>query len=204
MLISRARHEREIAELKAEANRLRGERDKALKARDTAVFNRQQAIEQNTKLDAELAAAHKRLAAYGGRRSVPDVLEEHDVHRKALADALGDQKRHLNWEDLIADVVRLHKAAAAWKADYEAEKQRANELAGPAGEDDLEAISAWGARVKEHDRWKPSPEGDGLIEGGSRRPAHPAVELRRTRDRCRALEARLAQAEGRPKAVSGL
>lgn len=204
MLISRARHEREIAELKAEANRLRGEQDKALKARDTAVFNRQQAIEQNTKLDAELAAAHKRLAAYGGRRSVPDVLEEHDVHRKALADALGDQRRHLNWDQLIADVVRLHKAAAAWRADYEAEKLRAEQLEGPVNEADSKIASEWGARVRAHDRWKSCPGGEGLIEGGSRRPTHPAVELRRTQERCRALEARLALAEGRPRTVSGL
>lgn len=57
-----------------------------------------------------------------------DALEEHDVHRKALADALGDQMRHLNWDQLIADVVRLNKAAHQWMADYEVEKKRADHL----------------------------------------------------------------------------
>jgi hypothetical protein len=74
------------------------------------------------------AAARKRLAAYGHRRTVSDVLVEHDVHRKALADTLGDQKRHLNWDQLIAEVGRLNTAAGEWMADHEAEKKRADQL----------------------------------------------------------------------------
>ena len=68
------------------------------------------------------------LAAYGDRRTVPDVLEEHDVHRKALADALGDQKRHLNWDQLIAEVARVNKAAGEWMTESQAHATRADRL----------------------------------------------------------------------------
>lgn len=74
----------------------------------------------------ELAAARKRLAAYNNRRTVSDVLEEHDVHRKALADALGQQKRHLNWKQLIAEVERLGGVCEAWMADHKSERDRAD------------------------------------------------------------------------------
>ncbi|MGJ5831366.1 hypothetical protein [Streptomyces ossamyceticus] len=82
----------------------------------------------NDCLTDDLAKARQRLAEYKGRRTVAEVLEEHDVHRKALADALGDQKYHLNWDELIAEVARLDEAAHAWMADYEAEKKRADHL----------------------------------------------------------------------------
>ncbi|CAM5621242.1 putative protein OS=Streptomyces aurantiogriseus OX=66870 GN=GCM10010251_92220 PE=4 SV=1 [Streptomyces aurantiogriseus] len=68
----------------------------------------------NACLTDDLTKVRARLAEYGSRPRVPEVLEEHDVHRKALADALGDQMRHNNWDQLIADVARLHKAASAW------------------------------------------------------------------------------------------
>lgn len=80
------------------------------------------------RLRRELAAAQVRLAQYGDRRTVSDVLVEHDVHRKALADALGEQKYHLNWDQLIAEVDRLRSAAEAWMADHTTEKQRADRL----------------------------------------------------------------------------
>ncbi|MDX2513896.1 hypothetical protein PV355_01775 [Streptomyces stelliscabiei] len=76
----------------------------------------------------DLTAARRRLAEFEGRRTVSEVLEEDDVHRKALADALGDQMRHLNWDQLIAAVVRLNEAAHQWMSDYEAEKKRADHL----------------------------------------------------------------------------
>ncbi|MFK0140659.1 hypothetical protein [Streptomyces murinus] len=82
----------------------------------------------NTCVTEELAAARNRIAEYGVRRTVSDVLVEHDVHRKALADALGDQKYHLNWDQLIAEVARLNAAAEAWMADHAAEKKRADRL----------------------------------------------------------------------------
>lgn len=82
----------------------------------------------NSCLTDDLTTARQRLAEHQGRRTVSEVLEEHDVHRKALADALGDQMRHLNWDQLITEVVRLNKAANQWMADYEAEKKRADHL----------------------------------------------------------------------------
>jgi hypothetical protein len=82
----------------------------------------------NTCLTEDLATAAARIAEYGIRRTVPEVLEEHDVHRKALADTLGEQKRHLNWGQLIAEVGQLNGAAVAWMADHAAEKRRADQL----------------------------------------------------------------------------
>ena len=60
--------------------------------------------------------ARRRLAEYGGRLTVSDVLEQHDVHRKALADALVEGL-HLNWEQLIEAAARLNTAAGAWMVD---------------------------------------------------------------------------------------
>ncbi|MET8694780.1 hypothetical protein ABZV65_19805 [Streptomyces bauhiniae] len=82
----------------------------------------------NTCLADDLGKAKARLAEYGVRRTVSDVLEEHDVHRKALANTLGDQKLHLNWDQLITEVARLTGAAEAWMADYDREKRRADGL----------------------------------------------------------------------------
>lgn len=129
------RERREIRELNADVDCLRDQRDEGCGERDTAVFNRHQISEQytdvctvNTCLTEDLAAAAARIAEYGIRRTVPEVLEEHDVHRKVLADALGEQKRHLNWGQLIAEVGQLNGAAQAWMADHAAEKQRADHL----------------------------------------------------------------------------
>lgn len=82
----------------------------------------------NDCLTDDLAKARAQLAEYKGRRTVADVLEEHDVHRKALADALGDQKYHLNWDQLITEAADWVRAANTWMADCEAEKKRADHL----------------------------------------------------------------------------
>jgi chromosome segregation ATPase len=82
----------------------------------------------NDCLTEDLSKARARLAEHHGRRTVAEVLEEHDVHRKALADALGDQNRHMNWDQLIAEVAGWVKAANAWMADCEAERKRADSL----------------------------------------------------------------------------
>lgn len=75
----------------------------------------------------DLTAARERLAEYGGRRTVPEVLEEHDVHRKALAEAIG-VGLHLNWDQLIQAALHTYQGALDFKADYEAEKKRADHL----------------------------------------------------------------------------
>lgn len=102
-------------------------------------------------LTEDLTAARQRLAEYQGRRTVAEALEEHDVHRKALADALGDQMRHLNWDQLIADVARLNKAANQWMADYEAEKKRADHLQRQLDD----AVGLPPGRIEDSSRWQP-------------------------------------------------
>jgi hypothetical protein len=135
---------------------------------------------------ADLATAREQLT------TTVDPAEEHEVHRKALADALGEQKRHLNWDQLIAEVVRLNTAAEAWMADHAAEKQRADELAAGLIEASEEEIKAWEARVAAHWAWRPPVDREQRpVDGASGRPTHPATDLRRAQERCRALQARL-------------
>lgn len=57
----------------------------------------------NELLTSDLTKAREKLAEFAGRRTVAEVLEEHDVHRQALADALGEEKRHLGWDALIGE-----------------------------------------------------------------------------------------------------
>lgn len=123
----RARDER-IGELLQQVDDARRDRDAFKYAAETASEKYTDTSIVNECLTEDLAKARTQLAEYNGRRTVSDVLEEHDVHRKAIADALGDQKRHLNWDQLIAEVHGWVKAANAWMADYEAEKKRADHL----------------------------------------------------------------------------
>lgn len=116
--ISDRRHREELAAARAEADRLRTERDAALEdtsaakaAAKTAACLFKEADEKyvdvcivNELLTTDLTAAREKLAEFDGRRTVAGVLEEYDVHRKALADALGEQKRHLGWDALIGEV----------------------------------------------------------------------------------------------------
>lgn len=126
--IPRAWHDADVARLGAERDQLAKDLAAAEaelagiseKYTDTAIVN--------DCLTEDLVKARARLAEYGGRRTVAEVLEEHDVHRKAIADALGDQNRHLNWDQLIAEVAGWVKAANAWMADCKAETKRANSL----------------------------------------------------------------------------
>lgn len=115
---------RRLAEAEARSEESEGER-RVLAARLTVEAN------ANIRLDGRIKA----LTGQGKTRTASDVLEEHDVHRKALADALGDQKRHLNWGQLVDEVARLHKSAVAWMEDtasvvrrLDAERQRAERL----------------------------------------------------------------------------
>ncbi|MEV7154855.1 hypothetical protein AB0N77_09550 [Streptomyces misionensis] len=165
-LVTRRRYENDLAAVDADRARLRAERDQFAKDRDVQRAVARKAAEQfadlddrytatvivNTCLTEELTAARNRIAEYGDRRTVSDVLVEHDVHRKALANALGDQKYHLNWGELIAEVARLNAAAEAWMADHAAEKKRADQLqerlddAFGLNTPAVEAGAAWGDR----------------------------------------------------------
>lgn len=110
--------EEELDAVKADRERIRGERTQFAEDRDaykaaaeTSSRLHVEADEKyvdvsivNERLTADLTKARERLAEFDGRRTVAEVLDEHDVHRKALADALGEQKRHLNWDALIGEV----------------------------------------------------------------------------------------------------
>lgn len=118
--ISRRQHEAEIAELRAQSEEVEAKRRRLARwlADEKAA---------NKRLGEELAAARRELARYKGARTVPEVLEEHDVHRKALADAI-HAGWHLNWQQLIDTARRTYEGAAEWRADFEAEKKRADHL----------------------------------------------------------------------------
>lgn len=195
----------EVAAAKAETNRLRDERDAAVEEASAYQASAETAARQfvevdekytdtcivNELLTADLAKAKGKLAEYEGRRTVGEVLEEHDVHRKALAEAL-HAGLHLNWAQLIVLARGTYDGGADFKADYEAEKQRADRAEASLSEASSADIEAWDSRVKVRNAWtRPRDLEKRPIEGGSGRPTHPATELRQALERCRALQARL-------------
>lgn len=149
--ILRAWHDADVARLVAERDQLVKDLAAAEaelagvseKYTDTAIVN--------DCLTHDLTKARERLAEYGARRTVAEVLEEHDVHRKAIADALGDQNRHMNWDQLIAEVAGWVKAANAWMADCEAEKKRADRLQ----QQYDNAVGLGGRQPEDSSRWQP-------------------------------------------------
>jgi hypothetical protein len=64
---------------------------------------------------------HALTETAGTAVSASDVLERHDVTRKAMCDALG-AGYHLNWQQIIDAAQRSHNANAAWQ--NEAERHR--------------------------------------------------------------------------------
>jgi hypothetical protein len=63
---------------------------------------------------------------------------------------------------------------------------------------DRRVVEEWEQALAAHEKWKPRPDGEPLVEGGTGRPMHPAVALRLAMARCQLLEQLLATAEGRP------
>lgn len=127
---SRRRLTEQGADLAARVERLVAERDDAL----------------------EEASAAKHAARTGARQYV-DADEEHDVHRKALADALGKQKRHLGWDALIGEVGGLAASVAdlttrllASEDRARTAKQRADVEGRPV--DGASAVTATEARLR--------------------------------------------------------
>lgn len=168
----------EVAAVKAETARQRDRADAAEKCASTAVFNRGQVLAQNADLDASLKRLHGRNTEL--RRRLDSV---HD------ADA----------ERLQARVARLLKVAGRLAA---ALRQAQAVQAAPVSEADRQAIARWELRVKAHDAWVPAADREKRpIDGASGRPLHPAVALLRAMDRCRALEQKLADVEGRKRGV---
>lgn len=208
--VTRRRYERALAAEQAETLRVKKVKDEWWQRHDAVAEELAAAHIVNGCLTDDLTTARAHLAEHKGRRTVPEVLEEHDVHRKALADALGPDKHHLGWDQLIAETAITAKATAQWRADcarweadYEAEKNRADRLQAAAATTPVVAsrkdIKAWEGRAKAHDEWTPSDDSRPLVEGGWPRPTHPATELLRAQERCRALQAII---DGRGKQVA--
>jgi hypothetical protein len=131
---------------------------------------------RNKELQRRLDAAHDNQLSESAEVTRLDA--EHDARRQALAEALG-AGRDLPWDELI-------KLAALGAVEASREE-----------------IEAWERRAKAHDGWVP-PSGPEAwekrpVDGASARPTHPATELRRALDRCRALQALL---DGRGKRVA--
>jgi hypothetical protein len=73
-------------------------------------------------------------------------------------------------------------------------KQHAGQLEANLTTASLEEIEAWEARVKAHLAWTPPTDREARpVDGASGRPTHPATDLRRALERCRALQALLDQ-----------
>jgi hypothetical protein len=135
LFITRRRHDREIASLTADRERIRGERNQFAKDRDAYKAAAETAARQFDTADRRLADATKQLA----------------------------------------------------------ERRPAQPEADPVTASPQE-IEAWEARVKAHLAWTPPTDREARpVDGASGRPTHPATDLRRALERCRALQALLDQ-----------
>jgi hypothetical protein len=108
--VTRRRHEAELAAAKAEADRLRTERDATVSKLATAVYNREQVLRQNAEQDAANRRLHGRILELGRRLS---QLREADPEYAA-------QLEHR--------VTRLRRVGVRILAAYAAEKKRADRL----------------------------------------------------------------------------
>lgn len=144
---SRRRLTEQVADLAARNERLVAERDAALEeasaykaSAETSSRLYLEADEKYVDVCRELAAVRKveeSLARQIHEMAQPvepsdaeidaanEVLEEHDVHRKALADALGDGKRDLGWDALIGEVGGLAGSVADLTQRLLASEERA-------------------------------------------------------------------------------
>lgn len=175
----------ELAAVKAETGRQRHRAETAEEHAATAVFNRKQVLRQLADADAD----NRRLAGRNlelGRR-ISQLAEADPEYAAAL------ERR----------VARLRKVGARILTAYKTERQRADRLSSYLDDGDLKAIKTWEKRVETHDAWTPNADLEKRpVDGAGARPMHPAIELRRALERCRALEARLSRAEGRKRVAS--
>lgn len=117
-LVFRRRHNAEVVVLREVLDEVRAQRDDARRKqnafRSAARTSARQYAEADTdrlRLQGRIDELARRLADHEQTRTIPDVLDDHDVHRKAIADALGEQQRHLNWDQLTAAAGRLRRIA---------------------------------------------------------------------------------------------
>jgi chromosome segregation ATPase len=120
----------------------------------------------------ELAAVREQLAS-------TDQAAEHEARRKALADALGEDKQHYTWDQLITQVAGLRQAGIDWMATADRERSRADGL--------QKVVDSARARAAE-DKELARP-----VDGGSAGPLSSSARLRREKGRADKLAERLAE-----------
>lgn len=108
--VTRRRHNAELAAVKAEADRLRDERDATVSKLATAVYNREQVLRQNAEQDATNRRSHGRILELSRRLS---AVREADPEYAA---------------SLERRVARLRLVGVRILAAYAAEKKRADRL----------------------------------------------------------------------------
>lgn len=179
--VSHRRHEAVCADrerIREERDQFRDDRNAAQAAATISARKYAEADAANRRLEGRLLELGRRLAR----------LAESDPEYAAV---------------LERRVARLRTVGKRILAAYFRERQRADRLVSHLDDGDLKAIARWELRVKAHDAWRPPADRDEWrIDGASGRPLHPAVALLRAMDRCRALEQKLADVEGRKRGVA--
>lgn len=105
----------DVADVRARAEEAEGKLSKSEGLGHKLLQRAERAEEQNDGLRARNTRATRRIEETEQRTI--NLQDEHEAHRKALADALGPQKYHLNWDQLIAETARLEAACSEWMAD---------------------------------------------------------------------------------------
>lgn len=144
------RERREIRELNAYVDRLRAQRDKAVKGEETAVFNRQQVLAQYAALDekyiavcivnncltkdlvkaAEDLAASRRVEAGLARQlhAMAQPVEPTDEHmdelNRLLAELHAEKQRADHLQQRLDQVLGLDDAAVALGASWQGRRQK--------------------------------------------------------------------------------
>ena len=100
--VSRRHHEQTVARLNADRERLAQDRDTVRRQAEAVSEKYADACIVNECLAADLAAARKRLAEHDAH-GMADLVIGHDIHRRNLAAALGEETRDLTWDALGLD-----------------------------------------------------------------------------------------------------
>jgi hypothetical protein len=115
-IVLRSWHDAELAAAKAETDRLRGERNKAVRERgsfNAAAGTAARQFEDADRSHKAAVAENVRLAgqvkALSAESKTADLLAEHDAHRKTLAAALGAEPES-GWEALVAEAGKLRRS----------------------------------------------------------------------------------------------
>lgn len=138
--------EAELESVKADRERIRGERNQFEQDRNTHKASAETSSRLYVETDEKYVDVCRELAAVRKveeslARQIHEMAQpvepsdeevdaaqlrlEHDVHRKALADALGEQKRHLGWDALIGEAGGLAASVADLTQRLLASEERA-------------------------------------------------------------------------------